>query len=69
MDLENLDFPPAVLAASALYHFSCREVATQVSGYQFKDIIAVSQSSVIFETLIPFIFDKLIQQDCPTIDS
>nr|CAB3228912.1 G1/S-specific cyclin-E1 [Phallusia mammillata] len=38
LDIESLDFNPGVIAASALYHFSSRELATQVSGYQFQDI-------------------------------
>ncbi|CAK8674711.1 G1/S-specific cyclin-E1-like isoform X2 [Clavelina lepadiformis] len=40
LDIESLQFPSGVLAASALYHFSSRELATQVSGFQFKDIAA-----------------------------
>lgn len=38
LDIESLKFSSGVLAASALYHFSSVELATQVSGYKFKDI-------------------------------
>uniref|UniRef100_H2YUV2 Uncharacterized protein n=1 Tax=Ciona savignyi TaxID=51511 RepID=H2YUV2_CIOSA len=40
LDIESLEFSSGLLAASALYHFSSRELATQVSGYHFKDIAA-----------------------------
>ncbi|XP_078493713.1 G1/S-specific cyclin-E1 isoform X1 [Ciona intestinalis] len=40
LDIESLEFSSGLLAASALYHFSSRELATQVSGFHFKDLAA-----------------------------
>ena len=36
--MECLEFSSGVIAASALYHFSSCELATHVSGYEYKDL-------------------------------
>nr|XP_039260936.1 G1/S-specific cyclin-E1-like [Styela clava] len=38
LDMESLEFSSGVIAASALYHFSSCELATHVSGYEYKDL-------------------------------
>uniref|UniRef100_A0A8C5USD3 G1/S-specific cyclin-E1 n=1 Tax=Microcebus murinus TaxID=30608 RepID=A0A8C5USD3_MICMU len=38
LDVDCLEFPYGVLAASALYHFSSSELMQKVSGYQWCDI-------------------------------
>ncbi|XP_042523877.1 G1/S-specific cyclin-E1 isoform X1 [Dipodomys spectabilis] len=38
LDVECLEFPYGVLAAAALFHFSCSDLVAKVSGYQWEDI-------------------------------
>ncbi|XP_045235645.1 G1/S-specific cyclin-E1 isoform X5 [Macaca fascicularis] len=38
LDVDCLEFPYGILAASALYHFSSSELTQKVSGYQWCDI-------------------------------
>ncbi|KAM4721371.1 G1/S-specific cyclin-E1 [Rhinophrynus dorsalis] len=38
LDIGCLEYPYGVLAASALYHFSCLELVEKVSGYEWTDL-------------------------------
>lgn len=38
LDMECLEFSSGVIAASAVYHFSSCDLATHVSGYEYKDL-------------------------------
>ncbi|KAM4614058.1 G1/S-specific cyclin-E3-like [Discoglossus pictus] len=38
LDIGCLEFPYGVLAASALYHFSCSELVEKVSGYEWTEL-------------------------------
>lgn len=52
LDIESLQFTYSVLAASALYHSSSRELALSVSGYKWADILPCVQWMAPFAVTI-----------------
>uniref|UniRef100_A0A0D9QXS7 Cyclin E1 n=1 Tax=Chlorocebus sabaeus TaxID=60711 RepID=A0A0D9QXS7_CHLSB len=52
LDVDCLEFPYGILAASALYHFSSSELTQKVSGYQWCDIETCVKWMVPFAMVI-----------------